>query len=132
MIEYDKIITSINNDYLKNYQEIIDDIDKKILYRKAFCLEKVKKYEDCLNLLLELDKRYPNDKEIQVLLDVVRGSIKIPNDQSDSFKKGFLKKNIFENDDPGYYWEEEADGICLDCNIEDSEEILYKNLSEFN
>ena len=128
--EYDQIIEVIKNEYVKNYQNQNDLIDKKIMYRMAFCLEKKKSYNDCHTILLELDKKYPNDKDIIDLLNIVKEFKKLPNNNG-NFKKGFFK-NVTFNEDPGYHWEEESNDLCFDYNIEESEEILQKNLAEFN
>ena len=80
--QYDQIINEIKCEYVKNYQNQTDLIHKKIMYRMAFSLEKTKNYNYCHTILLELDKKYPNDKDIIDLLNIVKEFMNLPNKNS--------------------------------------------------
>ena len=128
--DYEDCIKAIDNEYLKNYQDQVDDIDKKIVFRKALCLKHLKSYEGCMTVLEDLDKKYPNDVEINCLLEDVKSRITsfaaLP--QNKGMKKGFFKNLDFNDVEKDYVWEDEADGLNLDYVLEESEELLYKNL----
>jgi len=131
--DWEKCVECVDKEYMKYYlKEDPSDVEKKILFRKALCLYNLNRCEDCKELLTEISKNYAEDDEIRELRPKVDRDVNEKLNAKDrKFKKGFLlnAKLYDESNEDNYHWEEQADYNLEDFQINEAEELLYRNLS---
>ena len=124
--DYEEIVNCVNNEYEKNYKDQNDQIDRKILYRKGYSLDKLKRLEECLDFLNKLNIKYPDDQEIKSLHEIVEILFK---KKGPGVKFKFSFQDKYSEEDPGYEWDDEIENLNLDYDIGESEDLLFNNIS---